>query len=899
MFRRLAEAFQGTTLSQGNPHIEYVEEQEKYFKTLPHLIPSGFSGLPKFDEAIQTTEANTVVDYPNEIFRTVPSPTLAEKAAYCASTPIDDLIAVKNPRDPVGCGWLYSPPPLNSPYPVVNRGALGKADGAIRAFNPPASKQWFFDLAAAKKQVLLDTCKALKSCTDVDNPVYKGKCGFCKDTNQGVPIDGAGQPLYPSDPRGGCDSEAIVRSAGQCPPPPPPAPGPQPMVDRTCDPVNGRIGPECMRRQLLAAGCQEQGALAVALAGPRDPRHYLQGLSRYDALWMYQRRAQPALNLDLFRQGQATVQQALDEGRRLVANTYQPEASGLGLAARDLCLRRGAFQAYDACSELSDASTAPFDLRCLQHLFLKMGGQTNGKKYPSVANHAEYNAMGTWGAVKQYIQRLYRGMYANTPSGPLKESFQGSVAGGDKYTTQRQAMIDLLGIVPEKAIARVPYRQGVETFFFVVDPKWHEGKPAKVRGFLRRTVERDLVQLQPGPSRVAQIGGIPCGAIVQLTDIRAPQEGSVRFRVNIDDGFWLAVNQPHSVDRNAMNRVTADEPGLFANNWYQGPTWYESKSCTPFSPSLPNIAKFFFQDGGCGWNSFVVNPILCSGVQPFQKPYYSLTLEERAPFLAFEVNPKTGAFEERRLPAMFELFRHQRGPLTPYLRKDDRLGVPGKKPFLRMNCFHSCIDLYNIAYQSWKTVSFAIRFQSRPVKETLFGLAMGQPGTLYYNIIATAGGGDSVSISVEHFFGGRDAKASVCSGLQLNRWYLFFIINRGTGFDLYVNDMVDMVQSKGGYGQHGYLRLDHTGPLYAPNGTWHPTPGQNYNVATLTIGTNGFIGVWKSYYATSTFEFDLAWVHFFDFPVEYAKGDLYRECMGDWQYTQLPVAYQTFEALED
>lgn len=907
MFRRLAEALQvqpqgrqGQQDGFQGSHQDYIQEQDKYFKTLPNLIPAVTSGLSGFDKAIQSADTlqtdqyqKNPVEFPNDIFRAVPSPGLAEQAAYCAASGLDALIATQNPKEPVGCGWLYTPPPLNSPYPGVSRGALGKADGPVKAFGPPSHRQWFFDLQAAKRQVLLDKCKALKECKDVDSEVFKG-CGFCKNTNQGVPIDQTGQPLYPSDPRGGCDAESIVRSAGQCPPPPPPDAGPPPMVDRTCDPMGGRLGAECMRRQILAAGCKEQGAIAMALANPQ-PGHYLNALNRYDAVGLYQRQAQPPMNMELFREGRATIQQVLDEGRRLVENTQKPESSGLGLAARDLCLRRGAFQAYDPCSELSDGSTAPFDLRCLQSLFLKMGGQPAGKKYPSAANHAEYNALGTWGAVKQYLQGLYRGMYVNTTSGPLKEPFQGG-SGAGAYDTQRQAMMDLLGIVPEKSIERVPYRQGVEVFWLVPgEPRWGEGKPCQIHGILRRTIERDIVQLQPGRSGVAQIGGGPCAAMLQLTDIRAQEAASVKFQVNIDDGFWITVNQPNSVSEKAMNQVNADEPGFFENNWYQGPTWYGSQACTPFSPSTPNITKLFYQDSGCGGQSFVVNTTSCSGTNPFQKPLYSLTLEQRAPFLAFEVNRNTGKFEENRLGGIIEKLVYQRG-VTPYVRTDDRQTVPGKRAFLRMNSMKSCVDIHNVAYQGWKTISFAIRFQTMPVKETLIGFAMGQQGTLYYNIIATTSGGNNISISVEHFFGGSDKVQSFTSGLQLNKWYLFFIHNNGNGFTLYCDDMERTVRLKKSGGNIGSLTLTHTGPLYGTNATWWPKSGsgQPFEVCTITVGTDGFVGNWKSYYASSACEYDLAWVHFFDYHTLYAEDDLYRECMGDWKYTQFPVAYQTF-----
>jgi hypothetical protein len=219
MFRRLANVLQQgqqETFQDAPPqtHLEYINQQDKYFKTLPNMILSGTSGLAGFDKAIQSADTRRTdqylthpVEHPNDIFRKVPSVSLEELAQACSASSLDDLIASKNPTEKVGCGWLYSPPDMNSPYPKLSKGFLGKQDGPTKAFDPPAYKQWFFDLQDAKRQILLDKCKALKACTDVDSEVFKGHCGFCTHTNQGVPIDQTGQPLYPSDPRGGCDTD--------------------------------------------------------------------------------------------------------------------------------------------------------------------------------------------------------------------------------------------------------------------------------------------------------------------------------------------------------------------------------------------------------------------------------------------------------------------------------------------------------------------------------------------------------------------------------------------------------------------------------------------------------------------------------------------------------------------
>ena len=90
MFRRLASMVQPSSEEAfQSSHLEYLQEQDKYFKTVPNLIPAAISGLPSFDKAIETADTNSnqiqksPIDYPNDIFRAVPSPDLANVAYAC------------------------------------------------------------------------------------------------------------------------------------------------------------------------------------------------------------------------------------------------------------------------------------------------------------------------------------------------------------------------------------------------------------------------------------------------------------------------------------------------------------------------------------------------------------------------------------------------------------------------------------------------------------------------------------------------------------------------------------------------------------------------------------------------------------------------------------------------
>ena len=628
-------------------------------------------------------------------------------------------------------------------------------------------------------------------------------------------------------------------------------------IDKPCAPVN-----------VTADDCSENGALAMALAmalrGPSDTNDYVGSLRQSDAVKIYNRVANPPLNIDIFRQGKSTVTTVLQEVRPLLSNTLQSSSTDTSAAARDLCIQRGEMKRYNGCNDLPDGTAPPFDVLCLQQIFLSMGGRPNGSAYPSHGTIAVYNTMGTLGAVKQQWGQLLANMNSAD------------------YATQQSAMMQFLGISPEKLIQRAPFKQGVEVFWFVPVP----GNPQKVSGFLWRTIEHDIVQLQPGPSTVKQLG-VGYGCMVQLTDVRAPAEFAVKFNVTVDDGFWIAVNQPPAIDKIAMSQNSSDKPGLFENLGLQGPTNYQSNACTAFHAEKPNIMKLFYEDGG---NAFLFRAIGCSGAPTLSPNYYSLTCEANAPFLTYEVGEKSNAFEELRNPGLFGQFLPVAG-MDYHVKTVERRAVPGKKSFVRLNSANSIINFQNIAYQSWKKVTFAIRLYSMPVKETLIGLAFGNAGTFFYNIICTPINGSTTGLSIEYTIGNGVQKMQTGFQLSLTTWYLIQIDNKGNGFTLSCDTFSDIISRKGATSPSVAVMGNST--LYGINATWSPTAGQKYEACNIMVGTKGY-GSWASMYGTTSFTYDVAWVHFFDKMI--GASDIYRECKADWTYTQFADSYDTYKS---
>lgn len=864
MFRRLAETFQD--------HPEYVNKQNTYFNTLPNIILSQTSGLNGFDEAIQslnsrgTTYQKPPVKNPNSIFIQDTSPNLNNLAKQCASSSLDELISIKNPNATIGCGWLYTPPNQNSPYPVVSQGFIGNPEAPLDGFNPPNHRQYFFDLQLAKKQILLDKCKALRSCSSVDEEVYKNVCGYCVDTNQGIPIDTGGRALYRDDSLGTCSEQSIVRTASKCPPPPAEAAagaGPEPIFDRTCDPINGRLTAACLYNQVISAGCSDKGALATALANPSSPSNYINSITSSDTVKIYNRVANPPLNLDIFAQGATTVESVLKEVRQLVGNTKETPTSALGSSSRELCLQAGSIAAYDFCDDLQDSTAAPFDIGCLQKLFRKMGGQPTGKVYPRANTMALYNSMSTIGNVKQYINKLIEDMNSSD------------------YGTQQTAVLQFLGISLQNLITRVPYRQGVEVIWFQAMP----GKTNTVGGILRRTIEGSIVQSGSGslPKRIpANQGPYVASGMIQIYDVRSNMDFSTKYRVNVNGGFFIATNQPANIAKTALDSSATDKDGLLANFNVQGSNTYISESCSKYFSGTPNITKLLYlNSSGNNNNTFQLTNTTCKDPVPNLIPaYYSLTLDIKAPYINLEVSSDGNTFDDTRNPGLFTNLIQQSG-IEFHNRSEERNNVPGRKGFVRISNKTSSIRLQNIAYQAWGSVTFAFRLQSMPVRDTIFSFWTFNKNCILY--LVPSGSSAQMRIQTNMTMNNAVSDTATNFNISIGKWYFLQLTNNGAGFDIKC-DMIENIIKNNNYTTSPTI-IKGISPITTSNNSGLGIPGQT-NCSVL-------IGDSLTYKHAQTLIFDLAWVHFYD----HYDPDVVKDCKADWQFTQYPDSPNTYRTL--
>jgi hypothetical protein len=385
--------------------------------------------------------------------------------------------------------------------------------------------------------------------------------------------------------------------------------------------------------------------------------------------------------------------------------------------------------------------------------------------------------------------------------------------------------------------------------------------------------------------------------MLQLTDVRSPNNFKTTFQVTVDDGFFISVNEPADVDKKVFTRVGADEPGLFQNIGLQGPTTYTSTQPCSFYSSTPNMMKIYFEDAGGGWNALKMTALDSTAKQTLVPSNFSLTCERNAPFLNFEVDRVSSEFRELRNPDMFSQFCIFKG-FDVKNRSDDQNITPGKRGYVRLNSARSSIGFRNIAFQSWKTMTFAVRFTTMPVKATFFSMASGQPGSGPYCCMVAYRNGGRIRMSFEYrdLTGTvREKDAQTFWDIRLNDWYYFVVQNTGTTLRFNMLYMEGAQKYDMSYGTSFSVALDNNGgfgrSFYGYNATWNPAPGQAQEACDIGFGTALYPG-WASMYNDTVFNYDIAWVHFFDYAA--SNTDLKRDANSDWIYTQFPKKLNTY-----
>ncbi len=359
---------------------------------------------------------------------------------------------------PIQCGWYYNKG--TGSLPLVNQAYLSTKQGPVVGLSiPPPQQPYTFyfgnnsgtstkSLQAGQRQIEIDRCYT-SSCA-----VATGRegCGYCAKDQKGIPIDANGKPKYQS----AMCSDPVIISSSQCPATSVANGGnlseaanananangtTSGVVIRTSDlpsvsscmpESNGRFSGACLQSVLRDSGCGTRGSLSLALNGFSSDTNIGSLATKSAVIQKYgeinSRFLQDFVGASSRADAETQAKALADASKIALANakinpTRQTKQNTLAI---DLCTRRGYFlDNYNFCMEL-DAEpmrTIPakgWDLVCLQKAWTDIGLWPQGTEYPSTKNIKTYNRLGTWSAVKAYMNKVYKEIYQG---GDLVEPF--------------------------------------------------------------------------------------------------------------------------------------------------------------------------------------------------------------------------------------------------------------------------------------------------------------------------------------------------------------------------------------------------------------------------------------------------------------------------------------------
>ncbi len=653
MFRRLNSHINGFADA-----ADFKAEQRTLYQTsLPNIIPvpdeKAKDGLKGVVNALKTVNpiTRTVktegVDVYNYAMSTEIPENVRAMMRACETAQLDQLITNQNPHQTVRCAWIYEKGPSGT-APKQSRGVLGTSAGPL-AFTgvQTAAANYYWDPLEAQKIMARDRCAELVTCENVENSDYAGKCAYDPIKGRGVPIFPNGQLMFPNDPSLSANPANLIRKRGQCPPPPPPgSPAAEFQQSRdVCAPLsNGTLSRDCIIQQVRTAGCQDQGALMLALQSPGSLNDYSANLRKSKSYSVYQQRASVPLLETVIKDGSTSKDVALSNFRALASESSKSDATGLQAAARDMCIKTGTLDGFDFCSELTDTTLPPYTIECLRKEWTKRGGLATGALYPSEATLASYwNKIPTWGMVLRDMGRLASEVRDVSYKGETKEAFADMTA----EQRQRTALKSFYGIErqppPPKQIAAMA---GVEVFWIDMT----------TNTFLGRVISN-------APPVIDAAGQIPIVnkadnvQMVLITNVRPAEDGLWRIGAITDDGVSVRVNKNYKPVPVGTTVNSADEMSRY---YIQPPTKHVNDACWELVKGGPNIiiGDWYEAAGHARFELFAV-PCQGQGSASAQAQVkipadvYTLTQEGDAPYLSYEYVAGAG-LRERRLPALFE-----------------------------------------------------------------------------------------------------------------------------------------------------------------------------------------------------------------------------------------------------
>lgn len=592
-----------------------------------------------------------IIPKANTIFQSIEaSPLLLQQQETCRTSSVDQLMSVTNPADKYRCGWIYQRDPTGI-APKISTGYLGSRSGPLQLFGQSPPGQWFWDLDAAKRQILMDKCSNVTQCEHLNSPLLAGECGWCNGpSKKSVVLGPNGQPLYPTIPGQSCAPNNIIRQGSQCPVPPPPGPPrrdpegniiPEPPSANVCRQLpNGKLARDCLVQQLKLGGCNDQGSLAQALRSGRNPNDMINLIRPNQAFLVYQERSPAKLKEDIIADGSIAANTALADFTALYTEAQRSEATGLKAAAQDLCIRAGAIEEFDFCSEIQDSATPPFGLDCMQKEFKRVGGLPAGDKYPTATNITEYNSLPNWGAYKEAVRDLAR----RVQSSDAEE--------------QAIALKDFMGIRRETlGKPKLPAVNAYEIYAF----RWHSNDDAIFMGRMFQSGASGLPIITDS-SKINALSGTEDSSFVIVSDLRPPGAADVQF--SFPAGMANGVSATLNADREKMWERNKNAPNDYRRDYPHQQNNAINESCTQLTAGGKNYLKVYFNQKAAGTPAaFRLLYKACnSNGSPSTIPsnWVTLSQEFKAPMLSFEVRSRgirgrqaVMGFHEYRMPEFF------------------------------------------------------------------------------------------------------------------------------------------------------------------------------------------------------------------------------------------------------
>jgi hypothetical protein len=553
MFRKLHQSIQENFVDILETQQNFTRQNEDYYQGLreygaPPTIAQNIIGqgaLNNLTRATQTYDPYTQINQPtvndasiSAVILTNVRPEIQasrseEEGARCRRynglSGIEQMIRenAANPNRPLRCGFRYKA--SSGIAPTVAQGAYGSSNGPLLANEQDRignGVQWIWDLNEARKTLLRDSaknmganCGSLSVLPFVQNGAFQGNLAYCTSSKKFIPIIN-GRPRYTRDIALNCPQRDVVTNALRCPSTPPPgsvpgrptSPGDQTIRDCTASGVS--LTRDCLLQAVTIAGCSDTGTLYTSLQKepPSAPR-YDGDLNLRRSFRDYQlAQGTTGLSQNLFRQGQATITNALADIGRLQTAANTARDNRIRNAAFDLCYRAGEYDKYDFCADIVDtALLSTVDLECIQKYWQNKGGKPAGKAYPRNNTHA-MEALGnprTWGTYKAGVDTLQ----TRLTSTDINE--------------QKKAYEDFLGI----DLGIVPFTE----FAF---PRWQSNQISQIG-----SIEMDGNQVSFLQNRNNQTAGIYFNQKVMVGEFTTQFEFSIQGNALADAFSFVIQNQ--------------------------------------------------------------------------------------------------------------------------------------------------------------------------------------------------------------------------------------------------------------------------------------------------------------------------------------------------------------------